>query len=92
MLERVSPRLTGIVAIVSLAAGAVVIMLGFGRVGPVLVFAGLLLTILTAILITTPEVQVAAARATLTSSDISASNQPTPAVSDDPEQSDPPSA
>lgn len=92
MLARVSPRMVGSAAIVCLAAGAVMIMLGFGRVGPVLLFAGLLLTILTAILITTPEAQVVAARAAIMSTGTATPNHPRPAASDDADQSDPESA
>lgn len=59
------PRLLAPLAIAGFVVGIVLLYLGYPRIGPLALFIGVLCTILAAIMITTPEDQVIAARKSL---------------------------
>lgn len=60
-----NPRLLAPIAIAGFVLGIALLYLGYPAIGPIALFIGVLCTILTAIMITTPEDQVIAARKSL---------------------------
>lgn len=78
MLRLLTPRLLIIAAIVTSSVGIAALYAGYPRLGSVGLFAGILATIMTAIMITTPEAAVEAGYARL-AAESAASHSSTPA-------------
>lgn len=88
MLRLLTPRLLLVATIVMFGAGIVALYVGYPALGSIGLFAGVLATIMTAIVITTPETAVEAGYARLAAESAAADNSASASMTAPAEQPD----